>query len=377
MSFARVTSLVITPALLGATALLAGPPATPASGVAPGPQQIAGTRIPAPRPGFVMGPEAFTGPGSLFGVAALSAQYAWAVGSEQVGTALRTLIAHWNGRTWRRVASPNPPGNDTLNGVAATSAANAWAVGESGNRTLILHWNGRSWRQVPSPAGGNLASVAATSATNAWAVGLAGNHMLLEHWNGRSWRQVRSPVGTGGLFGVTATSAASAWAVGDTSTQTVVLHWNGKSWRRFSAPNPKDGAIYAVTATSASNAWAVGTISPPNSFLSSVLIEHWNGHSWRLDPASQPPQCGCVLLGVGASSARNAWAVGLDQDHIGFTDIVIEHWGGQRWRPVNSPVQAGLLDAVAAVSAGRAWAVGSPDTLGTSLIITWNGTAWH
>jgi hypothetical protein len=84
-----------------------------------------------------------------------------------------------------------------------------------------------------------------------------------------------------------------------------------------------------------------------------------------------------VLLGVGASSARNAWAVGLDQDHLGFTDIVIEHWGGQRWRPVNSPVQEGLLDGVAAASAGRAWAVGSPDQLGTSLIITWNGTAWR
>lgn len=157
----------------------------------------------------------------------------------------------------------------------------------------------------------------------------------------------------------------------------MILHWNGRSWRRVPAPDPKYGAINAVTATSASNAWAVGTISPPNSFLSDVLILRWNGHFWRRDPASQPRQCGCVLLGVGASSARNAWAVGLDQDHLGFTDIVIEHWAGQRWRPVNSPVQEGLLDAVAATPAGHAWAVGTPQQLGTSLIITWNGKAWR
>jgi hypothetical protein len=39
-----------------------------------------------------------------------------------------------------------------LNGVAATSATNAWAVGHTstnngGNeKTLIAHWNGTSWK---------------------------------------------------------------------------------------------------------------------------------------------------------------------------------------------------------------------------------------
>lgn len=371
-SLGHVASLTIAPALIGATALLTGPMGTTLTAARPG---RAGLSI--PRPGLVRRPSAVTGPGTLSGVTALSARYAWAVGYEQVGSRLRPLIEHWNGSTWRQVASPDPAGNDTLSGVAATSPASAWAVGESGSRTMILHWNGKSWRRVPSPARGNLAGVAATSADNAWAVGLGGNHMVLEHWNGRFWRQVASPVATGNLYGVTATSAASAWAIGASRGHVLVLHWNGRSWRRFAAPDPNNGAIYAVTATSARNAWAVGTISPPNSFLSKVLIEHWNGRSWRLDPASQPRQCGCVLLGVGASSARNAWAVGLDQDHIGFTDIVIEHWTGRRWRPARSPVQRGLLVAVTAPSAGRALAVGAPDQLNTSLIVSWNGTAWR
>jgi hypothetical protein len=375
LSFLRIASLAV-PVLLGATALLAGPGrATAAAG--PGRVQVAGISGLGPRPGLAARPAEFTGPGSLYSVAALSDRYAWAVGYGQVGSALRTIIEHWNGRVWQRIPSPNPPGNDSLGGVAVTSTTNAWAVGESGNRSLILHWNGKSWRQVPSPALANLASVAATSAANAWAVGLNGNGMVIEHWNGQAWRQVKSPVSGGGLYGVTATSANNAWAVGDNGAQMVILHWNGRSWGRVPAPSPKYGSITAVTATSAGNAWAVGSIFPPNSFLGDVLIEHWNGHTWRLDPASQPRKCGCVLLGVGASSARNAWAVGEDQNHLNFTDIVIEHWTGQRWRPVTSPVQEGLLDAVAATPSGRAWAVGSPEQLNTSLIITWNGKAWQ
>ena len=57
----------------------------------------------------------------------------------------RTLILHWNGSSWRRVASPSPASYSTLTGISATSASNAWAVGYAGSRTVILHWNGRSW----------------------------------------------------------------------------------------------------------------------------------------------------------------------------------------------------------------------------------------
>jgi hypothetical protein len=43
-----------------------------------------------------------------------------------------------------------------LLGVGTASADNAWAVGyaytAAGNKTLMLHWNGRSWSRVTSPA---------------------------------------------------------------------------------------------------------------------------------------------------------------------------------------------------------------------------------
>ena len=235
------------------------------------------------------------------------------------------------------------------------------------------------------PFDGQFNGAAVTSGGAAWAVGLDSGPMA-QYWNGKTWTAkstlgLNAPDGT--FYSVAATAPGNAWAVGfipgADSQASLIARWNGKAWKRVSSPNPgPEGTILTgVAATSASNAWAVGTIAPGNSFQAKVLIEHWNGHSWRIDPASQPPECGCVLLGVGATSKTNAWAVGEDTDHLGFTDIVIEHWQGKRWRPVKSPVQEGLLTGVAVASTGRAWAVGSPFQLNTSLIVTWNGKAWH
>ena len=122
---------------------------------------------------------------NLFGVAVLSRCNAWAVGAyyndeREIG---QTLIEHWNGTAWKRVASPNPSGTSNyniLNGVVALSASNAWAVGESidgtgVHKTLIEHWTGTAWKLVPSPnpssSGNTLYGVGASSATNIWAVG--------------------------------------------------------------------------------------------------------------------------------------------------------------------------------------------------------------
>ena len=126
---------------------------------------------------------------------ATSASNAWAVGAAFTSIGEKTMILHWNGTKWARVASPNPQGKTaevTLDGVAATSASNAWAVGDyatvSGDKSLILHWNGRAWKQVPSPNPGTvneLTSVAAVSTSNIWAVGDFGsggpNQVLIAH----------------------------------------------------------------------------------------------------------------------------------------------------------------------------------------------------
>lgn len=51
------------------------------------------------------------------------------------------------------MASPSPGGangNSSLSSVTAFSSASAWAVGGA-DQGFILHWNGTSWKLVASP----------------------------------------------------------------------------------------------------------------------------------------------------------------------------------------------------------------------------------
>src|SRR5215469_3172701 len=213
----------------------------------------------------------------LYGVAAASRSSAWAVGTYQSGTVQRTLIERWNGRSWTTEASPSPGGTHSsfLNGVADVSSSSAWAVGGYSNgaeqKTLIEHWNGRSWKQVPSPSPGGahdsyLFGVTALSASNAWAVGGYVNgtaeQTLIEHWNGRSWRRVASPNPGGAarvndLESVTAISPSNAFAVGyydvngTSVARTLVEHWNGRAWKQQPSPSPNGGGFNGLGAVAA------------------------------------------------------------------------------------------------------------------------------
>ena len=214
-------------------------------------------------------------PGGLLGVSALSGSNAWAVGS--TGTA--TLILHWNGTAWTRVAAPSPGHLGRLTAVSAFSPSNVWAVGSyetanGGNKTLILHWNGTSWVQVASPSpevidGSFLLGVSAVSPSDIWAAGwyyLTGgeaSNTLVLHWNGTRWTRVPSPnpvhLGFNALNSVSGRSAADAWAVGSTDTGTLILHWDGTSWTRVPSPGQtSQDALNGVSALSASDAWSAG-----------------------------------------------------------------------------------------------------------------------
>lgn len=252
------------------------------------------------------------GVSSLDAVAAASPSSAWAVGSYLtcsfcVPMFNQTLIEHWNGHAWRQVASPSPgPADSFLFGVSALSANDAWAVGATTDsagfeQTLIEHWNGHAWRQVrsPNPGGPNrsnaLFGVTAISRSDIWAVGTAvegkTDDTLIERWNGTTWKQVRSPQGPAGNSGSFLYAVADGWAVGtyakNGADQTLIERWNGVSWRRVTSPDPGGAAhpnlLTAVAARSASSAWATGyfaTATAPDRPLS----ERWNGRSWTTVP---------------------------------------------------------------------------------------------
>src|SRR5207249_4623374 len=87
----------------------------------------------------------------LYGVAVAGPDDVWAVGSYSGGT----LIEHWTGNAWSRVASPNI---GSLSDVVAVALNDVWAAGTGG----ILHWDSVSWAQSSIPAGAEPVALAAT-----------------------------------------------------------------------------------------------------------------------------------------------------------------------------------------------------------------------
>lgn len=268
----------------------------------------------------------------LRSVAAWSPTDVWAVGQASLkqdppsnpylkGT--KTLIERWNSRQWSVVPSPSPGLYSLLMAVTVLSASDAWAVGSTWDdqtktmRTLIEHWDGRSWQRIPSPNDADLywdselAAVTAHSPGDVWAVGYASleerARPLIEHWDGHTWQLVPSPfprqAAGSELSGVVALSASDAWAVGSSDSYPLVEHWDGHRWTlEASAPLPgitPSGTFWALGAASSENIWAVG--ERQSNGEADPLIEHWDGQAvdsgcrrawgecgWHLDGARRP-----------------------------------------------------------------------------------------
>jgi hypothetical protein len=327
--------------------------------------------------------------GQLVSVATVSARNVWAVG-DNTAVQTRPILAHFDGKRWTDVKSPALPSRGRLFGVAKFPGG-AWAVGFSGagaHQPLILRLTGATARRVPAPRlRGELLGVSATSATNAWAVGETGRSALILHWNGRMWARMQLPgnFAAGDLSRVAATSTRNAWAIGDgRHGNQVIMHWNGKRWSStaFPAPGGKELQLLGLTATSAADAWAVGFTGGITTSSVTVAL-HWDGKKWKRVP-SQDPLAGGEgdgFLGVGASSPHDAWAVGG-----GFTGLdgapLTQHWDGTSLKSVPTPGGTGNLLGVSIGASGQAWAVGQTlaptEAEGTmTLILHWDGTAWH
>lgn len=395
----RRSAVIIATIALAATysgVLLGGPTAAstrPADGRAGAPGRIPALLRAPLRHAFSSAPANRTTtttspPGALGGVAAVSATDAWTVGSTSTGV---TVILHWNGTAWTRVASPAPSGGADLQGVAATSASNAWAVGYSGGSTpepVILAWNGTAWSQVPAPAisgGGYLEAVTATSAANAWAVGYttAGATLILQ-WNGSVWTQVPSPTPAGTfatLYGVTATSVTSVYAVGGSGSSaaspnnTLILYWNGASWTQVASPTPAAGGVLtSVAEISVGGLWAVGY---SNGNPSQPLILDLGPFGWEQYPSPVLPHGG-GLDSVVATSSSGAWAAGFTTNQYNKPITLILQLNGSTWKRVASP-HPGTDSALSGIAAfgNEAWAVGVVGAFKNSTLVEqWNGTGW-
>ena len=131
------------------------------------------------------------------------------------------------GSTWVVQKSPSPSNQslgNVLYGVSAVSASDAFAVGTEGNNlyALIERWNGTSWSVMKNTGSCSLSAVAAVSGTDVWAVGNCQGVEFIEHWNGTAWSVIPAPdppcANGDSLDGVTAIASTDVWAVGQAST---------------------------------------------------------------------------------------------------------------------------------------------------------------
>jgi hypothetical protein len=336
---------------------------------------------------------------ALSAVAATSRRNAWAVGavSDPARGTSEPLTEHWDGSAWAVVRFPRIPGAvsgvSSLSGVAAVSRTNSWAVGSylarGGFRTLIAHWNGTSWRIVRSPNVGTgeniLTAVAARTATGIWAVGFRNQvsrtreRTLVEHWNGRTWQVVPSPnAGNTGsaLFGVAVVSGSRAWAVGNESNSdgsTLAERWNGSAWSVLPTRNRGDGERFlrAVAAPSPRRAFAVGSYNQRHGVRTHDLAERWIRSRWFSSAGPDPGRRFDSLQAVAARSATRAWAVGSTRSaRPGRFRTLAERWNGTRWRVAATPSPGTGDDGLSGIAAiphrGGFWAVG--EAAGRTLI---------
>ena len=118
------------------------------------------------------------------------------------------------------------------------------------------------------------------------------------------------------------------------------MHWNGSSWTQVTSPqpaiSPPVNVLAKVAATSAKNAWAVGYYAIGTSYQ--TFVARWNGTSWRqaISPDPGGPQGTSMLEDIAATSASNAWAVGLFGNTTGGGSLVL-HRDGTAWAQVPSP----------------------------------------
>ena len=129
-----------------------------------------------------------------------------------------------------------------------------------------------------------------------------------------------------------------------------------------------------VSATAVDDVWVVGA----NLRDGRPAILHWDGRA--LTAAQSPVRAG-ELLGVSAISSTDVWAVGgsVQGNGPGSRTLVV-HWNGAKWSVVASPNPgsgATELTGVRALSDHDVWAVGVQNLSHPhAVVLRWNGSRW-
>jgi len=186
------------------------------------------------------------------------------------------------------------------------------------------------------------------------------------------------------LTGASARTSTDAWAVGEQFAAAgqappppASYHWNGTAWSLVATPTlGVTSSLLSVSASTATDAWAVG-MSVLGRHDDGTLMEHWNGTAWSVNSSLVVTGYVAELTGVADLSPTDAWAVGQANSSL------LEHWNGTAWSAVTLPDPSftpGANDSISASSASDIWVVGSTLNTATDEFVPealhFNGTAW-
>ena len=362
----------------------------------------AGAQAAGPAWTVAKSPNATLSGGTIESVSCSASQACTAVGNNLDTSGIKvTLAERWNGTSWQRQATPNPPGNTDpsvapdLLGVSCPAADFCAAVGayqptEAVQVSMAETWNGLSWTWQPFPvpadsSGAELTGVSCTSASFCEAVGSAfddtagTNVTLAATWDGTSWSLQTTP-NPGGFSSeqFTTVSCASptfceAWASGNGGSPSVTLaeQWNGSSWQLQTVPS--NATVNSVSCPSAQFCEAVG--SGPAYVL--------RGSTWKAQTIPDP--AGSAGLG-GVSCASRTFCEAVGEYNNGNVVGIAAVWNGSAWSVQSTPNPAMAtfthMNAVSCTSASSCEAGGYSEVQVTAndpkaLAEAWTGQAWQ
>ena len=329
------------------------------------------------------------------------------------------LVVRWDGTAWTRQVVPRPSGTSKsyLNGVSCTATGGCKAVGGYRNGsvksgTLAEHWDGQTWKVVatPNPPGATFSGLNGISCVGPSCMAVGGStpaggglptQPISMRFNGTAWvmKPVATPAGSAisGLNGVSCTGTALACtAVGGSSSEQIdfdkplVMRWNGTGWAEQATPTKPYSVLRrqftAVSCTSATKCTAVGPEmdSAPGG---GPLVERWDGSSWAVQPAPMPTGRETawftgVSCTTGGCTAVGAASVTGDAGEEGTTLAERQTASGTDWAVQSTPSGSGALRTdlfdvscstpTSCVGVGVYYNAAGPGAAAAH----WNGTSW-
>jgi hypothetical protein len=188
------------------------------------------------------------------------------------------------------------------------------------------------------------------------------------------------------LTGVAAVPGGTgAWAVGFANSSSppyddapVMWKWSGSKWATEPIPSlGKDGSLTAVAATSASNAWALGLSGPSSSTADPVLL-HWNGVAWTIVkfPSSDDTDYFEYMAASGAG-VFVAGGTNGSTSHPLLLGYMKARWTAEKLPALPLNTDLGALSATSASPSGLwATAISCVSSLCTSSVLKPDKSGW-